>query len=111
MCATARTVYPGLPSRSAAQAVRTRSMTRFRLGAPPVANSRDRCSRVTRSARATSPVLIGAATRRLLGGAARDPFARDRMVHGFDEHARESRPLTRHYEGAVLRPKRRQGEY
>src|SRR5256885_184993 len=64
MCTTARTVYPGFPSRSAAHAVRARSMTRLRLGAPPAANSRDRCSRVTRSAAATWPVCVGKATRR-----------------------------------------------
>src|SRR5690349_22640168 len=41
---TARTVYPGLPSRSAAQAVRARSITRLRLGAPPAANCREHTS-------------------------------------------------------------------
>src|SRR2546429_621954 len=64
MCTTARTVYPGFRSRSAAHAVRARSMTRLRLGAPPAANSRDKCSRVTRSAAATWPVCVGKATRR-----------------------------------------------
>src|SRR5881628_499767 len=64
MCTTARTVYPGFPSRSAAHAVRARSMTRFRFGAPPAANSRDRCSRVTRNACATWAVWVGTPTRR-----------------------------------------------
>src|SRR2546421_12951496 len=61
---TARTVYPGLPSRSAAHAARARSITRFRFGAPPAANSRDRCSRVTRRAAARWAVLVGTPTRR-----------------------------------------------
>src|SRR4029077_1808053 len=50
MWTTARTVYPGFPSRSAAPAVRARSMTRLRLGAPPAANTRGQGSRVTRRA-------------------------------------------------------------
>src|SRR2546430_745558 len=64
MRTTWRTLYPGLPSRSAAHAVRARSITRFRFGAPPAANSRDRCSRVTRSAWATWAVCVGTPTRR-----------------------------------------------
>src|SRR5216110_1540008 len=64
MCTTDRTVYPGLPSRSAAHAVRARSITRFRLGAPPAANSRDRYSRVTGRAAATWRVWVGTSARR-----------------------------------------------
>ncbi len=46
---TVWTAKPGFPSSCAAQAIRVRSITRLRFGAPPAPNWRDRCSRLMRS--------------------------------------------------------------
>ena len=53
---------PGLARSCAAQAIRVRSITRLRLGAPPAPNCRERCSRLTRSRRARSVVRTGRST-------------------------------------------------
>src|ERR1051326_1935521 len=105
MRTTQRTVYPGFPSKSAAQAARARSMTRLRFGAPPAPNSRDKCSRVTRSAWATWAVLVGVPARRRRRGG-RDPFAGDGVVHAFHEHG-EPGVAARREQLAVIRPHRR----
>ncbi len=128
MRTTARTVYPGFPRRSAAQAARAKSITRFKLGAPPAPNSRERCSRVTRRASATWPVCVGTPARRSTSShasscnrsvsrsnrgasasaarARRDPLSRDRVIDALDQHAGEPRTLARRDQRPVVGPQR-----
>ena len=59
MVATSRMSSPGFFASSAAEIIRTRSMTRLRLGAPGAEKCRLRCSRLTPTSLASAAVRTG----------------------------------------------------